>query len=139
MTPTTTPTLTTTLFCPTTTQSVVGSSWVVVYLLVVVYFLWCYFVCNFCVAPAIISRAKHGRGFVRGNLLLENLFNRIHKLFVSPPRIAPIRETCQMSTSKGHSFLKRNHLQQENIMPYTLLLLLHSTTKLSSFFDWLPV
>ena len=55
-------------------------------MMVVVYFLWFYFVCNYYVAPGENFKAKAWERVCRRQLLLDKLSTRIHKLFVFTPR-----------------------------------------------------
>ena len=56
--------------------------------MVVVYFLWLYFVCSYCVAPGKNFKAK-----ALEQLLIDKFSIRIHISFASIPRIAPIGGT----------------------------------------------
>ena len=57
---------------------------------VVVYSLWFYFVCGYYVALGENFEAKAWERICRRQLLLDNLWTRIHRLFFCTPRSAPI-------------------------------------------------
>ena len=58
--------------------------------MVVVYFLWFYFVCSYHVASGENVKAKAWEKICRRQQHSDKLSTRIHKSFVSTPRIAPI-------------------------------------------------
>ena len=60
--------------------------------MVVFYFLWFYFVYSFYVAFGVNFKCKAWVRFCERQLVIDKLFTRIHKLFVST-QIAPIGGT----------------------------------------------